>query len=803
MSKHRAAWVRWVVACMLALGANWAHADDFDNLRQRWMNRITSGPVSSRASSGAQPATEERDWRAMDRSANRKLLWPDLPLVASSRITDNYLRLRSLALAYDTPGSPLYHNPDLLKDILDGVDWMHGHHYNTSTQWYGNWWDWQIGTPLAMVDICTLLYDELGAARLQRNLAAIDYFVPDPRTKRYPDGHLENEVGANLLDKSFVVIMRGVLGKQAERIATGRDAIGPALRYVDHGDGFYRDGSFIQHRHHAYAGGYGGVALNDVAQLLYLLKNSSWSVQDPNAANVYDWAENSFRPFVFNGLQLDATAGRGITRAGADERARGRGLMGTLARLAEVAPPARAAAIRGWIKGWLQRDPGPGFGKGTGTLPPALEAIARDDNIRAVDEPRGARLFARQDRAQLRGPGFLWQLSMFSDRISALEAGNGENQHGWWIGMGMAQLYQGGPSPHADGYWATVDMKRLPGTTTDHSGQGSAKEWTMHPNTSTWVGGAVLGGEVAALGMEFSTAKVTGSRLQARKSWFLFGDKILALGADITTPEQVGVETIVDNRMLEPGHPRSLQVDGQRLPGTPGWTRQLDAAGWVHLGGGGYDAGAGYVFPGKARLTAWREQRQGSWNDVGPGLVRDPAKDAPITRDFTGLAMDHGQAPQGANYAYVILPGRTAEQTAAFAAKPTVAVLLNTAEAAVACDAQTGAIGANVWTATKAPLRIAGRDWLRADSALALVVRRQGNVLELALADPSQRMTQPVHVELDEAGLELLAADSRITVEQTTPTLRLAVRFEGMAGGSLVVRFKQDVSRRTTLVGCG
>lgn len=800
--RRRPSWAA-AAACALALVAPLAHADEFDELRQRWHSRLAgSGPASVRPDGETHPdAAAQRSWRSMLPAAARQALWPDLSLSSPAQLTESYRRLRSLALAYSRAGSPLHGNPELLRDVIGALDWLDQNHYNPAVRYAGNWWDWQIGAPLILADLAVLLHAELGEQRLKRYLAAIDHFVPDPTRKQLPDGRAspKEETGANRLDKALLVALRGVLGKRADKIAAARDAISQTLQYVDSGDGFYRDGSFIQHAVVPYAGSYGVVLINDIAQLLYLLNGSSWAVRDPQLTNVYDWVENSYRPFVFNGLMLDAVGGRKITRPNEDEWNTGRGLMTALARLAEVAPPAKAEALRAMIKGWLLRDPGRGFDAAGQPLPsrrsPLLTAIAQDESIRAAAEPQGARLFASQDRAQLRGPGFVWQLNLFSDRISAFSSGNGENLHGWWTGMGMTQLYQAGPSPHADDYWATVDMRRLPGTTTDHSGHGVPKPFTMWPNSSRWVGGAVLGGQVAALGMEYSTVRVTGSKLQGRKSWFLFGDKILALGAGISTPDRVAVETVVDNRMLDAMHSRSIIVDGKSMPGTSRWNQTITAARWAHVDGGGFDAGAGYVFPGGASVSAWREPREGRWSDVGPGLTPVPDGTKTLQRDFTGLSLDHGLAPDSASYAYLILPGRTATQTAAAAEKPSVAVLSNTTAAAVACDAQTNAIGANVWAALKAPLRIAGRDWLSADAGVALMLRRQGETVEIALADPSQRLERVVHIELDEPVQEALTTDPRITVERTAPTLRLAIRVQGLAGASVLARFTRSALR--------
>lgn len=795
MTHRSSALLRMAVAGCLAVASLLAQADDFDALRDRWQLRLTGGPRSE--GSAASSAEALRHWRSMDAPAGGKQLWPDLAdWSRSATLHENYRRLRAMALAYRQPGSSLYANAELARSIVSGLDWLDANHYNPSIRYHDNWWHWQIGVPLVLDDIAILMHDELGAARLRRYLAAIDHFVPDPATHLMPDGRVrpDEETGANRLDKALAVALRGILGKSGEKVAAGRDAVSQALVYVSRGDGFYRDGSFIQHHDVPYAGGYGTVAIADMAQLLYLLKDSRWALRDPNVSNVYAWVENSFRPFIFNGVMIDAVSGRKVSRRHEDDRSTARSVMGSLALLAQGAPKEQADAIRGMVRGWQLRDTGREAASG---VRPALSyeasllaAIARDESIRPAEEPVGVRLFPSQDRALLRGPGFAWSLSMFSDRISAFESGNEENLRGWWTGMGMTQLYQAGPSPHADGYWATVDLMRLPGTTTDHSGEGKPRPWAMHGNTSTWVGGAsTLDGQGASVGMAFATAQVTGSRLQGKKSWFLFGDRILALGADITMPDRLDVETIVDNRLLDAAHPRRLSIDGQAQPDDANWKTRVQAAHWAHLGGGGLDEGVGYVFPGTTPLLAWREGREGRWSDVNRGAGTGGDTEL-ITRAYAGLAIEHGVAPDGASYAYVVLPGRSAAQTAAFAVQPSIAVLANSAEVSAACDARLDLIGANVWAPLSRPLQIGGRDWLRADQGIALVARHRAGVLELSFADPSQRIGGVVHVELDENVASVLQADPRVSVERTAPTLRLALRLAGLAGESVHAQFR-------------
>ncbi|WP_327581477.1 DNRLRE domain-containing protein [Nonomuraea sp. NBC_00507] len=117
------------------------------------------------------------------------------------------------------------------------------------------------------------------------------------------------------------------------------------------------------------------------------------------------------------------------------------------------------------------------------------------------------------------------------------------------------------------------------------------------------------------------------------------------------------VETIVENRHLHASGTNALTVDGTVQPVSQGWSETFPAARWAHLEGVG-----GYVFPGGAELHASRAERTGSWRDISTGtVIGDPT---PITRRYLTMWFDHGSAPDQATYAYALLPGATAQQTA-------------------------------------------------------------------------------------------------------------------------------------------
>src|SRR6185369_14064004 len=243
-------------------------ADDLDSLRVRWRQTLIGGTgldttlAAVRSRLASIESTARQDSASMQRSADRTTLWKDLARTnVSADISGTYGRLRNMALAWATPGQPLYQDDALVADIVSGLEWMDGHRYNAKSNEYDNWWDWEIGTPALLVDTAILLYDRLSADQLARYMAAVERFDSDPRVMIVSSV----STGANLTDKCKIALLRGVLVKDPAKVAMAVSALSPVFAYVTSGDGFYVDGSFLQHRRHPYTGSYGLVLLGDIA----------------------------------------------------------------------------------------------------------------------------------------------------------------------------------------------------------------------------------------------------------------------------------------------------------------------------------------------------------------------------------------------------------------------------------------------------------------------------------------------------------------------------------------------------------
>ncbi|MFI9205430.1 polysaccharide lyase 8 family protein [Streptomyces sp. NPDC053048] len=742
---------------------------EFALLRQRWRGLVLGAGFDHTAEPYAAALRRTGELARAHRAGMRPApasLWPDAPFDPPAGITRSYARLFTMAQAHAQPGTGLTGDAGLAADVLAGLDHLHERVYHPGTTRYGNWWEWQIGSPRLLLDILTLLYDAAGEARLARCLAAVDHFVPDSALGAYTG----TSTGANRVDLCRVVALRGVLGAAPAKAALARDALSPVLPHVIAGDGLHADGSFLQHTTVAYTGTYGCVLLDGLARLFALLRGSSWDVTDPRRQIIHDSVERAFAPLIHNGLVMDSVSGRAISRGvqTADapgqppqgDHQRGHALIAAIALLAAGASPAERERWHAVIKGWIARDTtspvrtDPRLGVADLARLAAVDA----DPVPAAPEPVGHRMFAAMDRAVHRRPGWAANIAMASDRITHYENGNGENPRGWHTGAGMLYWWgaRHGGDQYGDGFWPTVDPYRLPGTTVssvplaDNEGGG----WGAPRPAVRWVGGTT-DGEYAAIGQHL---KGLGSTLEAHKSWFCAADAIVCLGAGITARDGAETETIVDNRNLGAHGTAALTVDGEPQPAGEGWSRYWESAHWAHLAGHG-----GYVFPGGAELEALRETRTGSWRDINAG-----GSPAPVTRRYLTLWHPHGPDPDDASYAYLLMPGATPRALAARAADPGwLTVLANTRDRQAVRIPSLGLTAANFWRPGTA-----GR--LTVTAPASVLLRHHGRSATLHLAEPP-RTGVPFEVTWDRPVARVTAHDASVRVLATTPALRLSV----------------------------
>lgn len=781
-------------ALQLLPGATPAAADDaYDTLRTTWAGILTGGAIDASdpgyaTALTALSTTATGLWSTLSVDTSANSCWPGLTLSTPANMTTSYKQLATMATAYATEGTAatdgsgraLYGNADLGAAVVTGLDFLHAQVYSASTEETGNWWEWEVGCPQALTNAAVLVHPLLSAAQLTDWIAAIDHFVPDPTLNRYGTARTTS-TGANRVDLCQVVALRGILGKSEEHLAMAAAALSDVFPYVTSGDGLYADGSFVQHTYIPYTGTYGMVLLRGLTCLFQLLNGTDWDISDAEAATIYTSVDTAFAPWIWNGLCMDAVRGRAVSRSTETDFYDGNLTAQAVLRAALSAPTAaQTARFRGLAKGWITR--GDAYAPFTGTAGTAgialAEPVLNNPSLAAIAEPVGQHVqFPNMDRVVHRGDGWALALAMSSTRIARYESSNGENLHGWHTGDGMTYVYLASDlGQFTDDFWPTVDPYRLAGTTVDTLALADSAGTGTRPAT-TWVGGASLSGTYGAAGMDF---RQYGSTLTAKKSWFCLDDSVVCLGAGIGGGSGAEVVTVVENRNLHSGGTNTLTVDGTALPGPADWSQLLTVSGWAHLEGVG-----GYLFPGGATVQAARTERTGAWSDINTGGTTTPT-----TRPYMSLCLSHGTAPTNDSYAYVLLPGLTAAQTATRAATPTMEILANTATVQAVRDRSLGVTAANFFSAGS----VGG---ITVSGPCAVVTRQHAGTLTVGVSDPTHTAST-ITVQLVHGGT-LTSADSRITVTQSSPALTFAVDVSGAAGATCEATFALTSATLTAL----
>ncbi|MFC4908126.1 polysaccharide lyase 8 family protein [Actinomadura gamaensis] len=797
---------------------------------QRWHDLVTGGSAIDPAQSDTAAALERLDTQvegfrsSLVTASDRTYLWPDQTGADDATTAASAQRLLTMATAFATKGSRFTGDTLLATLIADALRWLHDQRYHPGMPETGNWWNWEIGTPSRVLDSVMLLGPAAPDALREDLVAAVAAWVPDP-AKRKVNG--VTETGANRTDKAWITVRRGLLAGDPAAIALGRDALSQVFPYVTSGDGFYRDGSFIQHTYIPYIGTYGGVLFAGLSSALAVLAGSPWDVTDQGRANVFDWISRSVEPMVFRGQMMAHVRGRAISRQSEDDHADARGLMMPLTGLAAAASPQQRAHIAAMLAEWVASDT---YAPVLASLPAAQIANVRKliDGVRRRGDLIGHVQFPANDRLVHSRPGYVFAVSARSSRIAAYESGNQENRTGWYTGEGVTYLYTGDGASYNDGYWPTVDMYRLAGTTTatretypraNHDGN-----WASYLGPDDWVGGAWLD-RAGAYGMAFTAQRDPVSKqpidLRGRKSWFAIDDVVVALGAGITATG-VAAQTTIENRMVDAS--ARFVVDGRRT--TPE-RADLSRARWAHLDGtGGYilprglpgrwsatglvSAGAEPVAAGDglrgdrsngsggdttadpraglealagARLRGIRERRTGRWSDIGAGSRTAPGDE--VTREFITFWFDHGDRPSDARYAYYLLPGRSAARTASYAAELRAGkgVRIGDNTPSVQSVQGEGFTAANFWTAAETLKTV------QAEQPCSFVMREHGGELEIAVSDPTQKQKE-LRFEVARRTLAVLHADPGVTVTALGPQLSFRVDVSQARGVPLRLRVR-------------
>ncbi|MBE1875792.1 polysaccharide lyase 8 family protein [Myceligenerans pegani] len=762
-------------------GQGLAAADRFDDLRGRWLNFLVGGVglgVDSPAVADRNRRLSEYAAWAYDNSDRfpdpGDSIWPDLPLGGPANLTTTFRRVLKIATAWATPGTGQHEDDAVRRTLLRWYRYLTEHWYHAGAEPAGNWWFWEIGIPRVLGDLTLILQDRLRQQDLDRTLAAIRSFTPDPNRIEASGGPA---TGANRADKVLSCLLRGIAGQSADDMALARDALldtpgggeHSLLSYATSGDGFYADGSYIHHLALPYAGTYGKAALAAVAPAVMLLNGTRWSISARSMRPVLESPLLTFAPFIWNGRMMETVRGRAVAREHERDYRDAWGTAEAVMLLAEHVDEPYRTRYRELAKGWLARCAEEYKPTTVSDLRRAEELLA-DDTVAAAPERPGHVQFGVQERMVHRGPGWAFTVATSSDRIGRYGWGNGENRYGWHQGDGASYLYlDNDQGQFADDYWPTVDPYRLPGTTASlaERAPGPDSGTPVPPAPNRWGGGVALSRRWGTTGMDLVNEL---GDVRGKKSWFLLDDSVVAVGSGIVVTGP-GAETTVENRSFPAGATPGFVVDGR--PVGFGDRRNLNAPRWAHL-----DGVAGYVFLGTYAARASVAERTGSWHDINSGGDTAGSR-TPRTRTYATLSLTHPSGTGGDTYGYLILPGASASHTRAHAESGATQVLRKDPRAHVvrASRGRRWYLFAHLFEGVDDGL-------VRADGPCAVVATGTDDVARIAVSDPTKSDARlSIRLVLGGWYPALARADSRLTV-RAGQIVEIEANLRGARGAS-------------------
>ncbi|WP_420034421.1 polysaccharide lyase family 8 super-sandwich domain-containing protein [Streptomyces sp. cg28] len=782
---------------------------------------------NSRAETAAKVAAVERTARAnlaaLDAaSPDGGELFAGVPLGTSDpNLSTSYQRLYEIVLATRTPGisRDLYGSSAVRRRVVDGLSWLHTHYYGDQSRgYYGNWFTWEIGISQFVSRTLVLLAgtDSASADLTGAYLDSMDAYL---RNGKDGDVDLDSRfhTGANLADITTNRILQGALIGGAEGEARIRKALTDQLTVfatidpyaLRHGvtDGYYADGSFLQHASVAYTGSYGKGLLSRVVQTLKVLDGTGFADGGALVPVIDGWVRDGFAPLIFEGWMMEAVKGRAVSRTGtgyADVAT----VVEAVVDLASLATGDRATALAGYVK-HVRATSRAALDPTVFVSPLSIvryTAILADASVPAADlnPPARSVAFNAMDRTVHRRPGYAFALSRSSRRISQYEYMSGENLLPWFQGAGAHHLYLSGQdqtqafgvdhlttvSPYGlPGVTAPVELRRTipesydgglfydnPSHPLNFTASSESQNTYVYFPTATqaYSGGAVLDGRYGAAGWVLSDDVpwrdkragilpddfVAYRNARATRSWFLFDDEIVVVSAGVGDAPGAGraVTTTVDARIAAPADRVTVTEDGD----------------WTHWSNTTQHAAVGYLrLAGPAptpRLTTVTRSRR---------AIRTTNPDTPVTKQVFSLTVAQPAGARPTSFAYALLPNASPNRPR----HTPVRLLSNTSRCQAAHHASLALTAAN--TFTDGTHRTPG---LTVEGPASVLVRR-GEDVTVAVSDPTTER-DTVTVFLPGRRLRRASGDEEIRVSRAPGGTRLDVHTRHAYGRSFTVTLR-------------
>lgn len=754
--------------CCLLASAGLLFADDFAIMRSNLREQVMLGhlPYDSTDSAiqtyVASIATQADTYQNTIEKQPVTYLWSDYnKLKGDQTYTCKHLhytlqRLHTMAMAWAYPTSALYHDSTLLYHIKTSLDFLYDYALNEKTTLIGNFWEWRIGMPQEYAAIVSILYEELSSTQIAHYDSSFTHFV-----RQF--AKTGNLTYANQADICRNLLYMGILTDNAEDIADCLrmvkrafvDETSPAERkqaqllfeqmLVEQGDyhnyngiskkeGFYSDGTFIQHIAIPYIGGYGASLIRFTAEMELCFQGTQAYTAPAYFYEVMPvWIEKAYIPAIYKGEMMRMFMGRNVNAAhSSHEAAReiGLNIYHSRSLIRDERMRRRIVEI---CKTWYTENGY--YATVYDGMHPLIDKPHIDALVASGSDSVSSDVFhtvlAAGDRIIHQTEHFRLGIAMSGNRIGKFEGFSGNNMSGWYTGDGMTYVYTPNHREHWLQFFDKCNFYRMPGTTIDvvsRAAEGANIALFDNPrNAQDWVGGVSLQGRYGAAGMSLAGAK---SDLVAKKAWFCFDNEIYCMGAGISMTENRNVETIIESRYIQ---------NGWRIDGEEGTSKKCYDVAYTNPKYAYINEVGGYVFPADMTLTTYIEQNK-----------------------LYSLYIDHGKAPRQAEYEYILLPQMSEQAVAVYAREPAVRKIVNTDSVQAVWHPSKDIVGINFYSAGEAAS-------VYSDGGGCVLFRHCHDTLYFAVSDPTWKRSE-----------QRFVLDGLYTLVDATPSERVSVSHSDM-----------------------
>ncbi|HDK9642967.1 TPA: polysaccharide lyase 8 family protein [Staphylococcus aureus] len=661
---------------------------DYEKLRNIWLDvnygydKYDENNPDMKKKFEATENEAEKLLKEMKTESDRKYLWEsskDLD-TKSADMTRTYRNIEKISEAMKHKNTKLKTDENKTK-VKDALEWLHKNAYGkepdkkvadltsnfknkTSRNTNLNWWDYEIGTPRALTNTLILLQEDFTDEEKKKYTAPIKTFAPDSDKILSSVGKSEPAKGGNLVDISKVKLLESIIEEDKDMMKKSIDSFNTVFTYAQNSatgkerNGFYKDGSYIDHQDVPYTGAYGVVLLEGISQMMPMIKETPFNDSNQNDTTLKSWIDDGFMPLIYKGEMMDLSRGRAISRENETSHSASATVMKSLLRLSDTMDKSTKAKYKKIVKTSVESD---SSYKQTDYLSSysdisKMKSLMENSTISTNGLTQQLKIYNDMDRVTYHNKGldFAFGLSMTSKNVARYESINGENLKGWHTGAGMSYLYNSDVKHYRDNFWATADMKRLAGTTILDNEE--PKSTDVKKSSKTFVGGTKFDDQHASIGMDFENQDKT---LTAKKSYFILNDKIVFLGTGIkSTDSSKNPVTTIENRKANDY--KLYKDDTQTTNSDNQETNSLFLESTNST-----QNNIGYHFLNESKITVKKESHTGKWSDINKSQ-----KDIQKTDEYYEVTQKHSNTDS--KYAYVLYPGLSKDVFKSKASKVTV-----------------------------------------------------------------------------------------------------------------------------------